>query len=351
MRLKLKKEISKNTEGIDFPCLTVEQDKTTLVLFSANAKKLWSLVDINKRDPDKDTGYQRTLSQARVKAIANYIEIKKVIPLSVLISLEGATLSHDKKTITIPDRKDAGWVIDGQHRLAGAHQAKADLEIAIIAFLDLPLEKQIEHFVTINREAKGVPTSLYFDLLPHLPHSKSDSEMSKERAADIANQLKKDETSPFFNRIVVMTSPKRGEMSLNNFVRKVSSLVQKKTGKFNLYTEQEQRKVIDNYYKALEHVFPKEAKKDECIFFQTIGFGALMNILPTIFDLSIKHYKGFRVEDASKILKKVEDFEFSTWKEMGTGTAAEGQAGADIRQQLLNRLELTQDEEVSTIRL
>ena len=176
-----------------------------LALFAADAKQSFSLVDINRRVPDKKKGYQRTLSLARVNSVVNYIKSKKPMPLSILVSFDEATLSADGKLLTVPNRKNSGWVIDGQHRLSGAFEANREIELPVVAFLSLPVEKQVEQFVTINREAKGVPTSLDHDLLPQLPHAKSDSEQSKERASDIGNQLKRDEASPFFNRIVIMT--------------------------------------------------------------------------------------------------------------------------------------------------
>jgi hypothetical protein len=63
--------------------------------------------------------------------------------------------------VRIPNRPDAGWVIDGQHRLAGGHRAKLDMEIPVVAIVNLPLEGQINCFVTINKEQKVVKLSLY----------------------------------------------------------------------------------------------------------------------------------------------------------------------------------------------
>ena len=37
----------------------------------------------------------------------------------------------------------------------------------------MDIDDQVFQFVTINRTAKGVPTSLYYDLLKHLPPSKN----------------------------------------------------------------------------------------------------------------------------------------------------------------------------------
>ena len=341
-----KKKSKKSVPRLKFPCLTIEQGKNRLVCFAGKATTIWEIVQVNKRDPDKDQGYQRVLSGARLASIAKYIRGGNPIPNSILISFtSGTKISNDGRTISIPKRKDAGWVIDGQHRLAGVHESQKDIELVVIGFINLPLKEQIREFVTINKEAKGVPTSLYYDLLKHLPPGKTDAQISKERASDIADMLRKDEQSSFFGRLVIISSPKRGEISLTNFVRKVAPLVQKNKGKFHIYSAEEQKRIINNYFKALESVFPKYFEEIESVFFQTLGFGALINALPTVFDLSVKYYQGFTIEDATKTLKCMEDFDFSDWKRYGTGSAAEIQAGEDMRLELLYRIEGTKDGE------
>lgn len=324
---------------LSFPCLNATQGKYNLACFVAPAKTIWKIVRVNTRDPDKETGYQRILSTSRVNAIVRYIDANNSIPNSILICLdsEARVFEKDGKSlITIPNREDAGWVIDGQHRLIGAHSAKEDIDLIVVAFIGLGLDEQIKQFVIINREAKGVPTSLYYDLLRHLPPNKSSTDIAKERAADIANDLKKREDSPFYQRIVI-TSPKKGELSLNNFVRKVSPLVTDRTGKFHAYTLSEQIAIIDNYYRGLENIFPESFQNSHLTFFKTLGFGAMINALPTVFDLTLKEFKAFRVEDVVKTLKKVEDFDLTLWDKMGTGTSAENQAGEDFRQELMGR--------------
>lgn len=327
---------AKSSDALTFPAVPVSQHDTKLYCFVISAKTLYSLVRINQRDPDKQEGYQRALSASRVRAIANYIDKGHPIPTALLLALTN-DVHYDSKAgmISIPERPDAGWVIDGQHRLAGAHEAESDVEFAVMAFVGLELREQIEQFVTINREAKGVPTSLYYDLLNDLPKKISDSHLAQERASDIAKELRTDEDSAFYGRITIH-SPKKGELSLTNFVRKVSPLVAPKKGKFNLYSFIEQVGIIKNFYKALQIVFPKHLREPRPLFFSTIGFGALLNALPTIFDLSIKHFGGFRTDDVVKVLRKIEQFDFDSWQQLGTGNAAETQAGNDVRQELID---------------
>lgn len=334
---------AKSSNALTFPAVPVSQHDTELYCFVISAKTLYSIVRINQRDPDKQEGYQRALSPSRVRAIANYIDKGRPIPTALLLALtDDCHFDATAGTISIPQKPDAGWVIDGQHRLAGAHEAKSDIQFAVMAFVGLELPEQIEQFVTINREAKGVPTSLYYDLLNDLPKKLSDSYLAQERASDIAKELRTDEDSAFYGRITIQ-SPKKGELSLTNFVRKVSPLVTPNKGKLSLYSFGEQVGIIKNFYKALQIVFPKHVRDPKPLFFSTIGFGALMNALPTVFDLCIKHFAAFRTDDVVKVLREIDQFDFDSWQQLGTGNAAETQAGNDVRQELIDAF-TTEDE-------
>ncbi len=330
-----------NKRNIDFPSVEFKQGKHTVYFFSAKAKELWNIVSINRRVEDKDEGYQRSLSQSRVNSISRYVDAGNALPQSILISFdEGEPIKKANKTfLRIKNIKDAGWVIDGQHRLVGSQKATTDVNLPVLAFVGLELQQQIQLFITINQEAKGVPASLYLDLLKNLPN-RNPQEVAKERAADIATELKKDEESPFYAKIVVTTAPRKGELSLINFVRKVTPLIQPGKGILQVYTEIEQRGIISNYYKALKNIFPKEYSRLDSIFFQTLGFGGLINALPTFFSICYREYKGFTVEDATRIFKKIDYFDFSAWHSKGTGSSAEIEAGNDLATELNSMFEI-----------
>ena len=242
-------------------------------------------------------------------------------------------LSKDGKILTVPNKSSIGWVIDGQHRLAGAHEAAKDIELAVIAFVNLPEAEQIKQFVTINREHKGVPSSLYLELLKHLPGSKTESQIAETRAIDLANLMKADEESPFFGRIVTTTSPTEGQLSTTNFVRKVAPLV-KKNARLNIYPDEERAGIINNYYQGLANVFPKEYKKKESIFFKTLGFGALLGTLPLFLDLTLSHHTTFKITNVAAVFKKIDFFDFDAWYQMGSGSGGEIAAAEDLRQAL-----------------
>jgi DGQHR domain-containing protein len=353
MAQKKARESGKKTGSLKkrlvFPCQVVRQGNKTLYIFSAKASVLYSALSINRKVENKDEGYQRTLSLSRVASLAKHIALGRSIPTSIVVAFDKAAYDAKRGVLVVPPGRDVGWVIDGQHRLAGAHEAAVlgkDIDLSVVAFSNIDEKEQIQQFFTINREAKGVPTSLYLDLLRHLPN-KDVAQLIKERAADIARNLKQDESSPFFERIPTTASPRVGQISLANFVRKISPLLAEKST-LGIYTEKEQRAVIANYYTALRNAFPDEYRKSDSVFFRTVGFGALWNAFPVFFNLCLKEYQGFQVKDAVRVFKRIEEFDFFAWRTMGTGSAAEIQAGNDLIATL--RLALAEGKDSSLLR-
>ncbi len=328
------------TKRLKFPCIVFTQGTTTLATFSCPGKTLWQIADVSRRDSDKNEGYQRVLSPARAKAIGSFIDKGNLLPTAVLISFDSARIAtEDGQTfIVVPNKPDAGWIIDGQHRLAGAHEAKTDITLPVVAFLNLPLEQQINCFITINKEQKGVPSSLYLDLLKDLPEKRNAAEVAKERAADLAQKLKADPESPFYRRIVVTVSPKVGQLSLTNFVRKLQPMV-RSNGALHVYRDDEREGILNNYYLGLSEVFPTIYEPYGSVFFKTVGFGALMNVLPYVLNLCIAHYQGFRIEDVIAVLKRVDFFDFDRWNKIGTGNDAETSAADDLKAELSTAFE------------
>jgi DGQHR domain-containing protein len=144
------KKIGKLEQGKSFPVVPIHQGaKHTLYSFSEKASELWKYVSINRREENKDDGYQRVLANSRVRAVADYIKDDNIIPGSIIISVDKGKYDPKKGRLTIGAGKDVAWVIDGQHRLAGAHLASqegVDIELNVIAMLGLSEQEQIEQF-------------------------------------------------------------------------------------------------------------------------------------------------------------------------------------------------------------
>lgn len=319
--------------ALTVPAFRLVQGKTTLAVFAMSATELWTIASINRRNRDKDEGYQRVLPQSRVSAISKYIQSGWNIPNAIVLALNGAKFDDTGSNLIIPAGHDVAWVIDGQHRLAGAHEAmqasgQDRYDFAVVAFLDISEEEQVEQFITINREAKGVPASLVLDLLDKMPR-KNPSDAANERAADLAKELDRDESSPFYGRIVI-DRPQGRQLSLVNFVRKTAPLVHVERGRLRTFTLEQQKQIFINYFTGIRTVFSSEWERRESIFFKTVGFGAMMNIFEGIFNTVTEQKGAFRVEDVVEALRLVADFEFEQWSAHGSGTKAESEAAKDF---------------------
>lgn len=340
------KKTGKSENSITFKAIQFIQGGQSLYIFKEDALKLWQILSINRRDSDKDEGYQRVLPNSRIQAVSKYVQEGHLIPNSLIVSFDQADYDEDDGTLTVPSGKDVGWVIDGQHRLAGAYEAAkkngVQYEFCVVAAVGLSIEQQIELFITINREAKGVPSSLVLDLLGKLP-KKRPSDVANERAADIAKMLRDDESSSMFNRIVI-DAPKSRQISLVNFVRKITPYVHTEKGRLQDYTLEEQATIFNNYFDAIKQTFPDEWKRDNSVFFKTVGFGAMMNIFEKVFNECSTRYASFSVEDIAKLLRLVSDFDFSQWVSHGSGNKAEQAASADFNIDLSRALQRTTEE-------
>lgn len=332
---------------ISIPAIEITQHNTKLYLFSMKASDIWKVVQVNQREENKDTGYQRAFSEVRGKKIKEYIiQEKGIIAPAIIIAFEKASYDSKNKKFVIDNVENAGWIIDGQHRLRGAELASkdeqsVDLELAVIAFLKIDQDKQVEQFITINREAKNVPTSLFLDLLSVLPKRKTAKELLEEKTTNIAKKLKEDPESVFYGRIIFVGSPKANrEISLTNFVRKVSPLL-RDGGTFDIYTHQEVIGILNNYFKALKLVFPSEFASAKNLFFSTLGFGAFINCLPIVFQIARCRFgNDFTLYSIQKILSFIEDFDLSTLKQKGTGSKAEIEAGNELSEKLKSAAEI-----------
>lgn len=332
---KTSKKVGKSpVKTLSYEVISTEQAGRGLYSFFAPADEVFSFVSINQKEEDSDGGYQRAASPARTRAITRYVEDGNPLPLSILVTLEKNAVTVGDGKISIKQKKSSGWVIDGQHRLVGAANADSPPSLPVVAFVGLDDEEQIQQFVTINKEAKGVPTSLYYSLLRKLPPKHSAADNAKERAADIGLLLRNDEESPFAGRIVSTTAPKQGQLSLVNFVRKVGPLVREDTGLLGSYSVEDQAKVIDNYYLAARSTFQKTFDAADSVFFSTVGFGGMMNFFPAVFSATLKAHKTFKVSDVIKTLSAVSHVDPLAWKKSGSGNAAELALGRDLIEEL-----------------
>lgn len=194
--------------SIVVPAFSLEQNHQQMLVFILTARMIYERFDVSQRIQDKVLGYQRSFSTTRIKKIKTYInEEQGIIPNSILVNLNGDSHDYDqtKGELILDPVKPLGFIIDGQHRVKGSYEANPGFPLMVIATRSLSVREQAQLFMTINSTQKGVPASLYLDLLNLLEGDINDFDApgvsAERRATEIAIRLNEDDGSPLFELI------------------------------------------------------------------------------------------------------------------------------------------------------
>lgn len=174
------------------------------------------------RDTDNLETYQRMLQPRRLKKIAEYINGGGKFPTNIVVNLKtkSRALKFDIEknfgekalgVLHLPPNYASAWIIDGQHRLYGyAHACGTEsfnqdaTVLPVLAYENLPAEKEMNLFIDINSKQVKVSTGLLVELYSDL-HWKSANpeEAFQALLSRIASRLNSNPTSPLHNRMVV----------------------------------------------------------------------------------------------------------------------------------------------------
>lgn len=144
-------------------------------LTALNIQQLFPLCRVERVSSNIEEGFQRQLDVPRSKRIAKYLE-DKVIPGAIVLSAQsGHTpfFNVDTQELEIDGVPGSLLVIDGQHRLYGAHLAfsndiSLDITLPVCILTELTLAEEVQYFIDVNSTAKGVPKTLRIELTKFL---------------------------------------------------------------------------------------------------------------------------------------------------------------------------------------
>ena len=175
------------------------------------------------RDIENLETYQRMLQSRRLKKIAEYINGGGKFPTNIVVNLKTGKktkLRFDTKekygeedlgVLYLPPNYASAWIIDGQHRLYGYAYARAtegfnqdSTVLPVLAYENLPTDKEMNLFIDINSKQTKVSTGLLVELYSDLHWGSSDPEEAFQALLSrIASRLNSEKTSPLHDRMVV----------------------------------------------------------------------------------------------------------------------------------------------------
>ena len=306
---------------ITVPATDISTDEINAYLCALNADKIFSVAEVIRRKEDRQKGFQRNLSQVRVRQIAAYLSSPRhMFANNIIIAFDRELSFNNGKLILPTDEDKRGWVVDGQHRLAGIQQAKWKHKLAVVILSAITIEEMASLFRTINSTQKGVPTSLLYDLLGLT----KDGEFEEIRGHELAVKLNEEPESPLHRGIDMLGSgPNR--ISQTRIVNSLKPLITE-TGLLRGYSIEDQFGILKNYFSAINARVGEETfRSPEHIFLTALGFASLVHLLPKVFTDTLARDNDFRVDSIYQTVAGIEDYDFSRMSHKGLG----GDAGAN----------------------
>ena len=162
--------------------------------------------------------YQRLIKKDRLNAIRQFVNGGGYFPNSLIVSIdykdEGEPFVAFENqpssgaiagTLTLPKKYRSIYVIDGQHRLYGYSDSDMAFSnvVPVVAFINLPPERQVAMFMEINENQKKVSKALRNTLNVDLLWKSSNPRERKEALMlKVAEELGDHKRSPLYGRIV-----------------------------------------------------------------------------------------------------------------------------------------------------
>ncbi len=174
------------SDELHIPALEVRQGPgRVLYCFAIDGKEVprfAAISRVGRDDRQEVVGYQRPEVMSHIAEIRTYLETDgAMIPNAVVVAFDrplafepaGAGTGYSRPgTLTIPVGGDstamarAGWVVDGQQRLAAIREARVErFPICVVAFVATSTQEQREQFILVNN-TKPLPKGLVYELLP-----------------------------------------------------------------------------------------------------------------------------------------------------------------------------------------
>lgn len=166
------------------------QNDRTFYLASLKSSILEKICFISRREESPKDGFQRALSEPRAKSIAKYMdEFKGCLPATLILSAQAKsniTFDEESNNLSFDIKDNSFMVLDGQHRLYGLLFAEKDYEIPVAIFDKLTIKDEVNLFIDINTNQKGVPTALLLDI-KELTGKETSFEEKQRKLFDLIN--------------------------------------------------------------------------------------------------------------------------------------------------------------------
>lgn len=286
---------------ITLPAFDITYNEKLCFISKIDGKQLKELAKVSRADAvDAVDGYQRHLEEKRGRAIGQYIDEGNLIPGSIILSYKDTPLfENNQLTLTITDTNFL--VLDGQHRLFGAFLAQNNIELPICILCNLSLREEIQYFLDINSNQKGVSRTLQQELTKYLL---DDADSPEAIRLELFDLFYSNENSPLLGRMT-KTQSVVGKISHVPFEKALTPLLNNTDSMLlKMNTIEQKYSLIRNYLSAFSRTL-NELHYNDKILTTSAFFEAIFKIFDKVCTLSYFHFKNLKEESIYEIVSSI----------------------------------------------
>lgn len=310
--------------SVSFPAMACTQNHKTFYLAIISKEILKKTTFVSRRDKNQKDGFQRNLNEARAKDIAKYFDEKNgIIPSPLILSTQKeANFSYKNGIITFEDIPMGFMVLDGQHRLYGLLKTERDYNMPVAIFSNLSTEDEVNLFIDINTNQKGVPATLLLDIRK-LTGKENSLEATQRFLFD---ELNKDSImagmfSPFKSQV--------GKITRVAFNKATKDLIEN-----SVVSKMPENKILlalKNYLSASNTIFEK-SKSQKAKLNNSMFFRAILAVANDVFEKSLDTYKNLKVQSLVQIMEPLSKPNFDSY--VGSSEATYAKIVSDMKYEL-----------------
>lgn len=305
-----KRQVKASPTPKTFSAFDLSREGVGLYIIAVKPSEIFHYTRVSRVEEDAEAGFQRALEPHRVKRIAEYITDGKVVPGAIILSAQDSSkVSFNKSTGKIQFPGEAGFflVIDGQHRLFGSLKAEvdfgADLKIPICILSNLTHAEEVQYFIDINGNQKGVTKTLRIELTKFLVEEESIDAIRLR----LFDDLNTDPESPLFGHL---SATRRGVGVISHvpFKAALDKVLDKDPLKKFEYDKK--KKLINNFLLGVVNNL-MEVEQEKRIY-QSAFFQAIFRVFEKACEVSLMYHRNYSEKSFESIFGFLQDINYES---------------------------------------
>lgn len=295
-------------------------------LIKMDSKKLYDYCYISRRSENKTDGFQRLLSKKKARDISQYYLDGGLIPSPIVLSMrKNIDIKINGDVLSFDEQNDIFLVIDGQHRLYGLSYLDESIEIPVAIFEGLTLEEEVNLFIDINTNQKGVTSALLLDI-KDLSGNEGELENIQRKIFD-----KLSTSDSVVSDLLSPDEAKRGMISRPAFNESTEDIFKKsilKTQNFDiLYTS------LYNYIEAFNKMYTES--NSIANIGKTIFFKVALKLFDDVTRITISDWDKLDVDSIYNTISILENIDFNYYS--GTNKQTENKLFNEMKEILYSK--------------